>query len=717
MQKFKLPACGFLTALFVFAALCSAQTISIVSGNGQVVCPDCPGAPGVFAPLVVLVKDASGNPVVGTTVSWTVSEPQYSFATGTSVTNSSGEASYAFPTIGFFYGGNFLPATVVASVPNYPSATFVENTVQPVDGAAPLTVSLVPYGSAPALSGAVGSTGKVAIVVSVLGNGGITAISNVSVTLQTPVPGKTPIPTVACATTPGQQPGTVLTNSDGIATCSPVFGGALGTGTYSIVVGGNLVTFPAGKLTVTPGAPAMLSFPASGSGNNSTLNVNSSIQLTALVTDASGVNPASGAVVTWAVTSTSGTAKLSTASTTSGSSGLVATVVTPTAGPGPIKVTATLVGVTPAVTLVFTVNVNIVVTALQNISSLTEATNVNTAFPDALTVQVNDNGQAVPGVTVSFAATSGVSINQTSVTTGPNGQAQVTATAGDTPGTYTVTASITSAGKTYSQTFTLTVNPNGATITSVNNAAGFQNQFVSPCSLATIFGTGLADNIQGVVASFIEPLPTVANVSVTFNGVTAPILDVANENGQESVSVQVPCELSTLTLPATVSMVVTVNNYASPAFNVSVAEYSPGIFQAFDPYDGVLRAVLVRPDGSFVSAVNNPARRGEVIRMWVTGLGPTSPALFTNEFDPLVPDANGNLVPQMLAVQASLVVGVNNSGVSVISANYAYGMVGVYEVDFEVPASTTPGSNVPFAIAVVEGNNLLFGNASLIAIE
>jgi uncharacterized protein (TIGR03437 family) len=206
-------------------------------------------------------------------------------------------------------------------------------------------------------------------------------------------------------------------------------------------------------------------------------------------------------------------------------------------------------------------------------------------------------------------------------------------------------------------------------------------------------------------------------VSVTFNGVTAPILDVANENGQESVSVQVPCELSTLTLPATVSMVVTVNNYASPAFNVSVAEYSPGIFQAFDPYDGVLRAVLVRPDGSFVSAVNNPARRGEVIRMWVTGLGPTSPALFTNEFDPLVPDANGNLVPQMLAVQASLVVGVNNSGVSVISANYAYGMVGVYEVDFEVPASTTPGSNVPFAIAVVEGNNLLFGNASLIAIE
>jgi uncharacterized protein (TIGR03437 family) len=129
-----------------------------------------------------------------------------------------------------------------------------------------------------------------------------------------------------------------------------------------------------------------------------------------------------------------------------------------------------------------------------------------------------------------------------------------------------------------------------------------------------------------------------------------------------------------------------------------------------------MRAVLVRPDGSFVS-VANPAGRGETIRMFVTGLGQTTPALFTNEFDPLVPDANNNLAPQDLPVNASVVVGVNNGGVLVVSAKYAYGMVGIYEVDFQVPENTATGNNAPFAIAVYQGTNLLFGNPSLIPIQ
>ena len=42
MQNPKLFAASFLTGLFLFPAFCQAQTISIVSGNGQLVCPDCP---------------------------------------------------------------------------------------------------------------------------------------------------------------------------------------------------------------------------------------------------------------------------------------------------------------------------------------------------------------------------------------------------------------------------------------------------------------------------------------------------------------------------------------------------------------------------------------------------------------------------------------------------------------------------------------------------
>ena len=51
MQKLSVFAGSFLTALFLFPAFCQAQTISIVSCNGQLVCPDCRGGPYTFAPL------------------------------------------------------------------------------------------------------------------------------------------------------------------------------------------------------------------------------------------------------------------------------------------------------------------------------------------------------------------------------------------------------------------------------------------------------------------------------------------------------------------------------------------------------------------------------------------------------------------------------------------------------------------------------------------
>jgi hypothetical protein len=103
--------------------------------------------------------------------------------------------------------------------------------------------------------------------------------------------------------------------------------------------------------------------------------------------------------------------------------------------------------------------------------------------------------------------------------------------------------------------------------------------------------------------------------------------------------------------------------------------------------------------------------------MFVTGLGQTAPALNTNEIDPLVTDSNGDLVPQDLNVLANVVVGVNNGGALVLSAKYAFFGVGVYEVDFQVPENTPLSNNAPFAIAVYQGKNLLFGNPSLIPIQ
>ena len=61
-----------LAGLFFFTySIASAQGISIVSGNGQLICSQCPTRSFQFDPLVVMVKDARGTPVPNAVVSWT----------------------------------------------------------------------------------------------------------------------------------------------------------------------------------------------------------------------------------------------------------------------------------------------------------------------------------------------------------------------------------------------------------------------------------------------------------------------------------------------------------------------------------------------------------------------------------------------------------------------------------------------------------------------
>src|ERR1051326_3738351 len=66
-----------LAGLLLFSySIASAQVLSIVSGNGQLICGQCPTRSFTFDPLVVVLKDAHGNPVPNTTVSWSVNNPQ-----------------------------------------------------------------------------------------------------------------------------------------------------------------------------------------------------------------------------------------------------------------------------------------------------------------------------------------------------------------------------------------------------------------------------------------------------------------------------------------------------------------------------------------------------------------------------------------------------------------------------------------------------------------
>jgi hypothetical protein len=65
-----------------------------------------------------------------------------------------------------------------------------------------------------------------------------------------------------------------------------------------------------------------------------------------------------------------------------------------------------------------------------------------------------------------------------------------------------------------------------------------------------------------------------------------------------------------------------------------------------------------------------------------------------------------------------MVVGLNNSGVPLVSAVYGPGLIGVYVVILQVPAETQVGPYQPIGlIAVDSGNNNHYAQSTFIPIE
>jgi uncharacterized protein (TIGR03437 family) len=732
MTKTKSIVVAFTAALFIISGSAQAQSISIVSGNGQLACQACPTKPiTIFNPIVVQVKDASGKPLPGATVSWKFASTQAGFGnviSGQTVTDANGQSSNTFsltPALGSLFGISFVQATITATLTALPAGTtgstgqsvvFTEtNALTDIQatstgtGIIQLTDTLISPQPGTVLTGPAGSTSAVPIQIKLAGflGGGVPGVAVIVVPPTDPT-----LPTISCATTPGGQPNTAITDASGTATCNVVFGGRTGLGQALVAVGQTTPT-PFDQFSVSfsvlPGVPGTI-VPTTGNNQSGNAGALLPAPLVAVVGDQAG-NPLSGVDVTWSVVpatppGTAGTGTLSNIHTPSDSNGRVSANLTLGSTPGVVQVKVAVTNA-PQISATFTETVNLAVSAFSAVSGTSQSTPVNTQFAAPLMVQVTNNGQPVAGVTVNFAVTSGsVTLGTPNAVTNAAGQAQTTVQAGATAGPAVVTATI----GTFSTTFNLTVAPPGPalTTTSFQNAASSIPGAISPCSLATIVAQGVASGIQGaILPPVIGALPLLLNNTtvaflnpVTNSNIFAPIWDVANINGQESMTIEIPCELS----PGTVSVTVS-SASGSKSVNLQLQPAAPGIFQVAGS-DQKQRAVVVRPDGSFASR-ENPARRGETVHLFVTGLGPVNPAIGTNQIG--IPDTDS-------IVTDSIVIGVNNAGVAVTSAKYARDLVGVYDVAFVVPADA-PAGDVPLAIAVSIGNTLVFGQASIIPIQ
>jgi uncharacterized protein (TIGR03437 family) len=194
-----------------------------------------------------------------------------------------------------------------------------------------------------------------------------------------------------------------------------------------------------------------------------------------------------------------------------------------------------------------------------------------------------------------------------------------------------------------SQTLTVPINATPIVNAVVNGASFASGAPLAAGSLASVFGTtfGIADQVAGL------PSQNTTGVSVTFNGVQAPLLAVLSSVGL--INLQVPVELPDAG-PATMKVITAAG--VSADFTVQLSTAAPGVFRIPSsnlqrpPVAAVLfnnTTWLVTP-ADFAQELNipgnchasgigaasicgEPARRGvDYIQIYVTGMGKAPPS-------------------------------------------------------------------------------------------
>jgi uncharacterized protein (TIGR03437 family) len=233
----------------------------------------------------------------------------------------------------------------------------------------------------------------------------------------------------------------------------------------------------------------------------------------------------------------------------------------------------------------------------------------------------------------------------------------------------------------------------------VLNGASFDKtgQPIPAGALVSIFGTDLSAATAS--ADSVPLSTTLSNVSVTFNGIAAPMKDVVHGTGGDQINAQVPWEvLPSGTGTANTQVVVTRNGVASAPLPITVGAAAPGIFTfpggigqavAYGNSDGAIAA----PINSGLPFTSRPAKIGDPATLVIlaTGLGPVNP--------PATTGANvndGQLHPTTVTPQV-MVGGVQ---AQVVFSGMTPQFVGVYQINIVIAAGTPTGNSVPLQIVM-----------------
>ncbi|HEV2689955.1 MAG TPA: hypothetical protein VGV35_15455, partial [Bryobacteraceae bacterium] len=219
----------------------------------------------------------------------------------------------------------------------------------------------------------------------------------------------------------------------------------------------------------------------------------------------------------------------------------------------------------------------------------------------------------------------------------------------------------------------VTVSTIGAGSTSQPAIAGSTNgasfkQTYAPGMILSVFGSQLAPSVG--IASTV-PLPiSMAGVAATVNGVAAPLYYVS----PSQLNIQIPYDVA-----ANSTATLTVNsNGQVTSQTIQLASAAPGIFA----------------DQNGVAVPFGSATRGQTITLFITGTGAVSPAVPTG-----AAPSNGTPVSNLPKPSQNTTVTVGNVPANIQFIGIPYGLVGVTQINYQVPSSVAIGAQ-PVVVSV-----------------
>jgi uncharacterized protein (TIGR03437 family) len=221
------------------------------------------------------------------------------------------------------------------------------------------------------------------------------------------------------------------------------------------------------------------------------------------------------------------------------------------------------------------------------------------------------------------------------------------------------------------------------TAANIVNGADNLSGILAPNTIGTIYGTNLAYGTGSLTPGSVQGgvLPTVLGDSETqvfFSGYAADLYYVSP--GQ--INFLVP----PMMLAGPVSFWIAIDGLAGKAIPLKLATAAPGLF-AMVYKNGVTYAIVTLVSGSLLTP-SSPAKPGDVVVLWATGLGATTPAAVYGQLPtaaaPLEAGANLEVLLNGVALESS----------AIGYAGVAPGFAGLYQINLTLPKSTAANPEI-----------------------